>query len=186
MQWVSMRANEWISMLASKLVSQLANVMLTALRSSTPSLASCSSVTNLVVNNPRLFSCRLGVAGCIDSPIAPDSFRPESKSIQQPCLCLLLVRLSKTTILAPKPSASRYRPENIPKHEAKTRVFERLNPPVWIGSGIGSFRNQQVPEKRFNNNQRTHTFTLKRTPAVRWYLNWLKPLDEQCIMGYIS
>lgn len=38
---------------------------LTSLRSSTPSLASCSSDTNLVVSSPRLFSCRLG------APAAP-------------------------------------------------------------------------------------------------------------------
>ena len=34
---------------------------LTTFKSKTPSFASCKSVTNLVVNNPRLFSCRLGV-----------------------------------------------------------------------------------------------------------------------------
>lgn len=32
----------------------------TSFRSSTPSLASCNSDTNLVVSSPRLFSCRLG------------------------------------------------------------------------------------------------------------------------------
>lgn len=35
----------------------------TSLRSSTPSLASCRSDTNLVVRSPRLFSCLLGVPG---------------------------------------------------------------------------------------------------------------------------
>lgn len=35
----------------------------TSLRSSTPSLASCRSDTNLVVRSPKLFSCRLGVPG---------------------------------------------------------------------------------------------------------------------------
>ena len=35
---------------------------LTTLRSSTPSLASCNRVTNLLVSKPRLFSCLLEVA----------------------------------------------------------------------------------------------------------------------------
>ena len=49
--------------------------MLTAFRSNTPSFASWSSVTNLVVSRPRLFSCRLGVGGCSESPAAPGSPR---------------------------------------------------------------------------------------------------------------
>lgn len=47
--------------------------MLTAFRSNTPSFASCSKVTNLVVSSPRLFSCLLGVCGCSESPTAPSS-----------------------------------------------------------------------------------------------------------------
>lgn len=47
--------------------------MLTAFKSSTPSFASCSKVTNLVVSSPRLFSCLLGVCGCSESPTAPSS-----------------------------------------------------------------------------------------------------------------
>lgn len=41
---------------------------LTALRSRTPSCASCSKDTNLVVSSPRLFSCRLlsAAGGCED------------------------------------------------------------------------------------------------------------------------
>lgn len=46
---------------------------LTAFRSNTPSFASCSKVTNLVVSSPRLFSCLLGVCGCNESPTAPSS-----------------------------------------------------------------------------------------------------------------
>lgn len=37
--------------------------ILTTLRSKTPSLASCSKLTNFVVNKPRDFSCLLGVPG---------------------------------------------------------------------------------------------------------------------------
>lgn len=77
--------------------------------------------------------------------------------------CLLLIRLNAATILAPKPSASRYRPENILKHEAKTRLFDRFHRPVRIASGSVWFCNQQVPEMQLNYNYGTHTFTLKHT-----------------------
>ena len=39
--------------------------ILTTFRSNTPSFASCNKVTNLVVNSPKLFSCRLGVWSAI-------------------------------------------------------------------------------------------------------------------------
>ena len=112
-------------------------VMLTALRSSTPSFASCSRVTNLVVNTPRLFSCRLGVAGCKDSPIAPRSFRPGSKSIKFVYFCFsqlpaLDIRLSGSPtapLLAPK----RLTGHNYPKHELEVRF--RLVLTTGLGSG---------------------------------------------------
>lgn len=52
---------------------RLGGFTLTAFRSNTPSFASCSKVTNLVVSRPRLFSCLLGVCGCNESPTAPSS-----------------------------------------------------------------------------------------------------------------
>ena len=54
----------------------------TTFKSKTPSFASCKSVTNLVVNNPRLFSCRLGVwswNGWSGKPLP-------TRTISKPCM----------------------------------------------------------------------------------------------------
>ncbi|TNN68245.1 hypothetical protein EYF80_021567 [Liparis tanakae] len=83
-------------------------------RSSTPSFASWSKVTNLVVSSPRLFSCLLGVCGCSESPTAPSS--------------PLLLADSSSIIITRGPAPPQpYFPPSQPGGKARSRRRSRTN-----------------------------------------------------------
>ena len=58
--------------------------VLTTLRSKTPSFASCNKLTNLVVNKPSDFSCRLGVPGEPKSAMLA-----ELHAAKRPCVAVI-------------------------------------------------------------------------------------------------
>lgn len=92
---------------------------LTAFRSNTPSFASCSKVTNLVVSSPRLFSCLLGVCGCNESPTAPSS--------------PLMLADSSSIIARDQRRTSPCLPRPNPASERKEKEPPRRQPKNWGG-----------------------------------------------------
>lgn len=87
---------------------QTTNV-LTTLRSSTPSLASCRSVTNFAVRSPKLFSCLLGVwseYGFTSCSLL------STRTMSMPCMAVLLclkLRYVDLRCIVGKPVSSRWR-----------------------------------------------------------------------------